>query len=107
MFKMWGRTVIERIDVLELEGLAINGMIKSFKLIDCEKKGKIRLSKITALLADGREVETDCMEYPRIVRVFVLLEKYKNWGDTLVMKDVSEEMMKGITYDLDHEAGQG
>lgn len=97
--------MIERIEVLDLEGLAINGMIKSFQLVDCEKKGKIRLSKITAVLADGREVETDCMEYPRIVRAFILLEKYKNWGDALVMKDVTEEMMKGITYDLDHESG--
>jgi len=97
--------MVEKIHILDLEGLAINGMVESHKLVDCEKKGKVRLTKLVAKLADGREVETDCIDYPRIVHTFIVLEKYKDWGKNLVKEEIPERVMKGITYDLHHDEG--
>jgi hypothetical protein len=93
--------MVEKIPVLNLEGYAINGFLDSFKIVDCDVKGKVRLSKIQARLVNGEEVETDCMEYPRAARIFVLLEKYKKFKNAIVVDTINEEMMKGITYDLD------
>jgi len=93
----------ERITGLDLEGLALNGFVKEFKVIDCERTKTIRKSKIVAKLEDGRVVETECMEYPRISRILLVLNAYSKWGKTLVIG--TEEMMSGITYDLDHAEG--
>ncbi len=67
----------ETIDVLKLEGLAINGLVKESTILDCEKRGKIRMSKLLVKLVNGEEYETPCYEYPRISRVYVLVSKYR------------------------------
>jgi len=94
--------MVKKIPVLNLEGYAINGFVKDYRLVDCEKKGKLRLTKVVATLKDGDTVETDCMEYPRAARIYILLEKYKYLSGPIVKEEITEEMMKGITYDLDH-----
>lgn len=67
----------ETIDVLKLEGLAINGLVREFKLVDCEGRGSMRLSKLVVELTTGEEYETPCYEYSRISRTYVLLNSYK------------------------------
>ncbi|MEM0025373.1 MAG: hypothetical protein QXZ48_06805 [Zestosphaera sp.] len=67
----------EVIDVLTLEGMVINGLVKESTLLDCEKKGKIRMSKLVIKSVNGEEYETPCYEYPRISRVYVLVSKYR------------------------------
>jgi len=93
----------EKIPVLNLEGYAINGMVKEFRIIDCKSLGGLRMSKIIAKLRSGDEVETECMEYTRVVRILLVLEKYKDLSMPLVTKGLTEEMMRGITYDIDHK----
>ncbi len=91
----------EKIHVLNLEGYALNGLIQDFTLENCRWEGKIRLARIKAKLMSGEEVVTECMEYPRAARLFILLEKYKDLSKGIVIENLNEDVMKGITYDLD------
>ncbi|MFN3268228.1 MAG: hypothetical protein ACK416_03095, partial [Zestosphaera sp.] len=70
----------KEIDILRLEGMIINGLIKEYSIIDCRGEDKVRMSKIVATSTNGEEYETPCYEYPRISRVYVLANKY---GDLL------------------------
>ncbi|MEM0014808.1 MAG: hypothetical protein QXS42_07190 [Zestosphaera sp.] len=72
----------EVIDILRLEGLAINGLVKEFKLVECEKRGNMRISKLVVKLTTGEEYETPCDEYPRISRTYVLLNSYRKFTQT-------------------------
>ncbi|MCD6324065.1 MAG: hypothetical protein J7L55_03040 [Desulfurococcales archaeon] len=99
--------MVEKIHVLNLEGYALNGMVEDFTLEDCKWEGKVRLSRVKAKLRNGEEIMTDCMEYPRAARLFVLLEKYKNLSKSIVIEGLDEEVMKGITYDLDLKPREG
>jgi len=92
---------VDRVTGYELEGLALNGFLKEFELVDCGKEKGIRYSKIIAVTLDGKRLETECMEYSRVVRIYLVLLKYRDWGRRLVREEVSEEMMSGITYDVD------
>lgn len=94
----------ERIEVLRLEGLALNGFVTSAKL---EKCGGSNLFKIVAVLDNGDVVETECMEHERVSRTFIVITRYREWGRILAKKEYAEEMMKGITYDLDHRNAEG
>jgi len=94
----------ERIEVLRLEGLALNGFVTSAKL---EKCGEDNSFKIVAALNNGEVVETECMEQERISRTFIVITRYREWGKVLAKKEYTEEMMKGITYDLDHRTAGG
>lgn len=66
----------ETIDVLTLEGMVLNGLVKESKLLDCGERGKIRMSKIIVRSVDGKEYETPCDEYSRISGTYVLINKY-------------------------------
>ncbi|MEO3993231.1 MAG: hypothetical protein QN229_02830 [Desulfurococcaceae archaeon TW002] len=68
----------KEIDILRLEGMIINGLIKEYSLIDCKRENKVRMSKIVAISTNEEEYETPCYEYPRISRVYVLASKYKD-----------------------------
>jgi len=92
-----------RVSILELEGLALNGFIDDVKLIDCYVDKNVRYSKLKVRLSNGEVVETSCDHYARISRVYLVLIKYKDLGKTIVRRELSEEMMSGITYDLDLE----
>lgn len=74
----------EVIDILKLEGLAINGLIKEFKLVDCGRRGNMRVSKLVVELATGEGYETPCDEYSRISRTYVLLNSYKQLTQSAV-----------------------
>ena len=87
-------------EILRLEGLALNGFIASAKLEDC---GEGNLFKIVAVLDNGNVVETECMEHERVSRTFIVITRYKEWERVLARREYTEEMMKGITYDLDHK----
>ncbi len=87
-------------EILRLEGLALNGFVTSAKLESC---GEDNLFKIVAVLDNGDVVETECMEHERISRTFIVITRYREWGRVLARREYTEEMMKGITYDLDHK----
>ena len=70
----------EKIHYLDLEGLAINGLIEKVSLEDCSRDSKLRKSKILAVTKDGREVETECIDYNRIVRIWIVIKQYEKWG---------------------------
>jgi len=82
---------------LDIEGLALNGFVEEFRLEDCGVNGGARLCKLIAKLKNGDVVMTECMEYPRISRVYLLLIKYKDWVGSFIR---NEGVMSGITYDL-------
>jgi len=95
----------ERITTLELEGLALNGFVIDARLEPCE--GARNSFKIVATLTDGRSVETECSEHERVSRTFILVTRYREWGPKLVMREFSEKVMRGITYDLTHKFEEG
>lgn len=90
-------------EILHLEGLALNGFITSAKLERC---GENDLFKIVAVLDNGNVVETECIEHERISRTFIMITRYREWGGVLARREYTEEMMKGITYDLDHRTSR-
>jgi len=88
------------IDVLSLEGLALNGFIKEVKLVKCSgPTDKIVKGRVIAIDVNGRKYTTKCVEYGRASRVFLVLRRYIGGGKDMV----SEKMMSGITYDLEEE----
>ena len=93
-------SIVEKVDILTLEGYAINGFVTEFKIVDCSVGGRVRTAKITATLNDNRYVETECLEYSRISRVYVLLEKYKDLKGVIIS---DKEVMSGVTYDSERE----
>ncbi len=93
--------MVRKISILELEGLALNGFVDEVELIDCYVDKNVRYSKLRVKLFNNEVVETPCDHYARISRVYLVLVKYKDLGKTIVRRELSEEMMSGITYDLD------
>jgi len=87
--------------VLDLEGLALNGFVETAKLEECKEGSTF---KIIATLHNGQVVETECIERERISRTFIVITRYREWGKILAERGYTEEMMKGITYDLDHKS---
>lgn len=73
-----------KIHYLDLEGLAINGMLKKAEMIDCSVRDKVRRSRIVAETVSGEVVETDCIDYERIVRVWIVVKHYEKWGRDIV-----------------------
>jgi len=96
----------ERVGILHLEGMALNGFIASAKLEKCGNNEN-NLFRITAVLYNGNVVETECTDHDRISRTFIVITRYREWGKVLAKREYTEEMMKGITYDLDHEKNRG
>ncbi len=95
----------ERVTILELEGLALNGFVVNARLAPCE--GPLKGFKIVADLTDGRSVETECSEHERVSRTFILVTRYRGWGSKLVKREFSGRVMRGITYDLTHKFDEG
>ncbi|MFP3143749.1 MAG: hypothetical protein RXQ93_01850 [Caldisphaera sp.] len=74
------------LNVIEIEGLAMDGLIKSFTIIQCDKPKEYK--KIRAVTFDGREIETACIEPDAANRLAMVMNlylrnwsKYINWGD--------------------------
>ncbi|RLG78182.1 MAG: hypothetical protein DRO14_01385 [Thermoprotei archaeon] len=66
--------------VLELEGLAINNLIKSYEVSECHNSGKLKFLKVIARTLNDEELETECMDQDRIGRVIAILASYRRWG---------------------------
>ena len=68
---------LKLISVLDLEGLALNGLLEKFHVLKCKEKGKV---KIVAKSVDGSEVETPCFDEFRLGVELRILENYRRWG---------------------------
>jgi len=85
--------LVERIHYLDLEGLAINGLIEKASLEDCGLNKKVRKSKISAVTRDGRKIETECIDYSRIVRVWIIIKQYEKWGKQILEEGLQKEFV--------------
>lgn len=66
--------------LLDIEGLILNGFVVDMRLEDCASS-KVRSSRLVARLISGLEIVSDCHDYSRISRVYLLFIKYsgKKW----------------------------
>ncbi len=69
-----------KVTILELEGLAINNLIKSYEVSECHSSGRLRFLKIIASTLNGEELETECIDQERIGRVIAILASYRRWS---------------------------
>jgi hypothetical protein len=66
-------------NVIEIEGLAMNGLINKVELENCERPPG--WARIKALTRDGRVLSTACMEPSAARRNFMVLSLYvRKWG---------------------------
>lgn len=86
--------------LLDLEGLALNGFVTEVEMVDCES-GALRKSKLKVKLADGRSVETECGLYERVVRSYLIMKKYIEFGRVVSGKEVSEEVIRSLKFDVE------
>ncbi|MEM4969967.1 MAG: hypothetical protein QXE01_01800 [Sulfolobales archaeon] len=85
-----------KVHYLDLLGLAINGLLRSVKMESCSDAGsKIQKSKIIGVTRDNELIETECIEYHRIVRTWIIIKHYDRWGKYMVTED------KVIAPDID------
>jgi len=96
--------VPRKVSVLNLEGLALNGLLRDYSIANCDKEDKV---KIIAQTEWNEEVETPCFDKSRLPVIIRLLESYRKWGKSILTKEVvkpftieeEREVMKGITSD--------
>ncbi|MCX8185276.1 MAG: hypothetical protein RMI56_01720 [Sulfolobales archaeon] len=84
---------------LDVEGLALNGFVKEAELADCESKS-VRKSRLRVKLVDGRLLETECLPYERIVRSYLVVLKYLEFGKAISSKDISEFTARVSDFDI-------
>ncbi|WP_427970896.1 hypothetical protein [Acidilobus sp.] len=72
--------------VIEVEGLAMNGLLKSFSVEDCGKpKG---YQRIVAETIDGRTIKTGCLEPDAARREVMVMNLYlRQWSKFIVRQD--------------------
>jgi len=69
-------------NVIEIEGLAMNGMLRRVSLVDCERPPGWR--KIVVETLDGRTLETACLEPPTAKRNYAIITLYmKRWSSLI------------------------
>ncbi|MEM0066125.1 MAG: hypothetical protein QXT76_04845 [Sulfolobales archaeon] len=88
--------------LLDLEGLALNGFVKEAELVDCEL-GTSRKSKLKVKLYDGRLLETECFPYERVVRSYLVVVKYLEFGKIISSKQVDEKIAESLSSDTSGE----
>ena len=68
--------------IINLEGMAMVGLVKKAKIVDCGDSFPLReWKKIVAELEDGEIYETGCMEPEDAKRNFMVITLYtRNWG---------------------------
>jgi hypothetical protein len=70
--------------VIEVEGLAMNGLLKSFRLEDCGKpKG---FQRIVAEAVDGRILRTGCLEPDAARREVMVMNLYLRQWSKFILK---------------------
>ena len=71
-------------NVIEIEGLAMNGFIKEVTLDDCDKPpGWIRIKVLTT---EGKTLATECMEPDAARRNYMVLSLYVRRWSSLINK---------------------
>ena len=71
------------VGLIEIEGLAMNGLLESFSVEDCGKPKGFKY--IIARAKDGRTLRTGCMEEEEARRQSLVLNLYiKQWGKFIV-----------------------
>ncbi len=79
---------------LDLQGLAINNLMKWVKLEYCTPRNvKVPKAKLVGETLEGEIVETECIEYQRIVRTWIVIKHYEEWKKHMVI-DLPEHMIK-------------
>ncbi|MGC9071156.1 MAG: hypothetical protein ACP5HK_00440 [Acidilobus sp.] len=69
--------------LIEIEGLAMNGLLESFSLQDCGKPKGYKF--IVAKSKNGRMLRTGCMSDDEARRQAMVLNLYiRQWGDLIV-----------------------
>ncbi len=91
--------------LLDLEGLALNGFVRRVELVDCELK-PLRKSRLRAELTDGRLAETECSPYERVVRSYLVVLRYIEFGRIVASARVDEEALESLKFDTLGESGQ-
>lgn len=84
--------------LLDLEGLALNGLVEGVELVDCELK-PLRRSRLRVALSDGRQVETECAPYERIVRSYLVILRYIEFGKLIASKQMDEKTIESLRFD--------
>ena len=76
-----GRSIMKllQVELIKLEGMAMNGLIKSVELVECsEPPGWM---EIRAKTLEGKLYGTGCMEPEAAKRNYTVIKLYvKNWG---------------------------
>lgn len=76
-----------KVHYLDILGLAINGLLKTARMESCtSKESKIQKSKIVGITNQGEELETECIEYHRIVRTWIIMKHYEKWGKYMILE---------------------
>ncbi|MDP8002736.1 MAG: hypothetical protein ACP5I6_07935 [Caldisphaera sp.] len=69
----------ESLNVIEIEGLAMNGLIKSFNIVQCNKPKEYQ--KVHIITVEGKELETACIEPDAAQRLVMVMNLYiRNWS---------------------------
>lgn len=83
--------------IIELEGMAMTGLLRSVRMVDCGKPPGWK--KLVVETQEGEELETGCMEPDAAKRNFMVFTLYiRNWGK-LVTREYSEEDLPSVNYD--------
>lgn len=71
-----------RVNLIEIEGLAMNGLVKKVEMVDCDKpKG---WKKIVVVTHDGKELASECIEPSAAKRNYMVFSLYaKRWGSQI------------------------
>jgi len=88
------------VPLLELEGLALVGLVKEVSLEDCES-GFTRKSRIRVVLSDGKSLESECTLYERVVRSYLVLAKYTKLGRSIGRGLAEEEILERVRFDVE------
>ncbi len=67
---------MKSLSLLELEGLILSGLIQRLEIVDCEHPNNVRLSKFVGTLSDGTKIVTECYEYVRLSRIYLVFTNY-------------------------------
>ncbi len=71
--------------LIEIEGLAMNGLLESFSVEDCDRPEGFKY--IVARAKDGRVLRTGCMRDDEARRQAMVLNLYmKQWSDIIVQE---------------------
>lgn len=78
---------VRKVHYLDILGLAINGLLKAVKMESCtDGEAKIQKSKIIGTTNQGEELETECIDYHRMVRTWIIIKHYEKWGKYMVIE---------------------